>query len=79
MNLQDKLRTFRKKVLRKTLKDLSNESGVGIQTISAFENGKSNNIYHLKLYVKSCEDNMQFLTLINLIKETLEEVRNEND
>lgn len=75
--LQARLKKFRRKVLQKTLHDLSNETGVNYKTISQFENYQSRNINHLRLYAEACEDELQFITLINLIKESLEEVRNE--
>lgn len=68
---------FREKILQKTLLQLSIESGVNIKTISAFENGRSNNLNHLKIYVLNCDNNIQVETFFHNLKLVLKGVENE--
>lgn len=42
---------FRKQVLKLTLHELSDKSGVKVSTLSAFENGRSTNITHIGWYL----------------------------
>lgn len=43
---------YRKEVLALTLKEMSEKTGVSASTISSFENGRSNNLKHLDLYLE---------------------------
>lgn len=63
---------FRKHVLRLTLKELSNKSGIPIPTLSSFELGRSSNLKFLYLYLVSCETQEQKNILIKSIVKILE-------
>lgn len=63
--------TFRKRTLQKTLRDIELEQGVNIKTISAFENGRSNNIEHLTIYVKACDTQVQRIYFTESIQSIL--------
>ena len=69
--------TFRKRTLRKTLRDIELEQGVNIKTISAFENGRSNNIEHLAIYVKACDNQVQRIYFTESIQSILLGVGND--
>lgn len=43
---------FRKNILNMTLKEFSEKTEIKVSTISAFENGRSNNLEHLNNYLK---------------------------
>lgn len=55
LSIQSFCKTFRKRTLNKTLRDIELEQGINIKTLSAFENGRSNNIEHLSIYLNACE------------------------
>lgn len=42
---------FRTQVLKITLRELSDKSGVKLSTLSAFENGRSTNLTHMGWYL----------------------------
>lgn len=69
--IQSRCKTFRENVLQITLKEMSLKTGVKVSTISAFENGNSNNINHLFNYVVSCETELQLNEFHNIITMTL--------
>ena len=46
---------FRKFVLRKTLKDVCENSDIKVTSLSAFENGRANNIDYIYLYLSVCD------------------------
>ncbi len=60
---------FRKQVLKKTLNELSDLSGVKLSTLSAFENGRSTNITHVGWYLATAnnEQKIIFTTHFNKI------------
>lgn len=61
---------FRKEILKITLKDLSEKSGIPISTLSTFEMGRSSNLRFLYIYLVSCETEKQkeiFIDCIDLI------------
>lgn len=69
MSINSVCRLFRERVLQMTLQEMSNKTGANLKTISAFENGRSNNIQHLKLYVACCNSTLEETTLsINIIE-----------
>ena len=53
-NTQEFCREFRRNTLKMTLQDVEHKTGTNIKTVWAFENGKSSNINHLKIYMKLC-------------------------
>lgn len=65
--IQSHCKSFRENVLQITLKEMELKTGVKVGTISAFENGNSNNINHLFNYVVSCETEMQLKEFHNVI------------
>lgn len=56
-------KNFRMNVLNKTLSDICKDTNIKIKTLSAFENGRANNIKYLFLYFHACNDEQkkQFL------------------
>lgn len=65
--IQSHCKSFREDVLKITLKEMELKTGVRLATISAFENGNSNNINHLFNYVVSCETEHQLKEFHNVI------------
>lgn len=61
--IQNICKQFREQVLQITLKEMELKTGINHKTISAFENGRSNNINHLKLYFDCCENVLDEHTL----------------
>lgn len=59
LTIQSFCKHFRTRTLNKTLREIEIEQGVKVKTLSAFENGRSNNIEHLSVYLKSCETQLQ--------------------
>lgn len=45
-------KVFRNEVLKMTLEELSEKTGVKVTTLSSFENGRSRNLEHINLYLK---------------------------
>lgn len=45
---------FRMNVLNKTLNEICENTDIKIKTLSAFENGRANNIKYLFLYYHAC-------------------------
>lgn len=60
---------FRTQVLKITLRELSDKSGVKLSTLSAFENGRSTNLTHIGWYlaVANNEQKTIFTTHFNNI------------
>lgn len=52
-------KSFRKDVLRLTLRELSDKTGEPIPTLSSFELGRSSNLRFLYIYLVSCETDDQ--------------------
>lgn len=50
-------KTFRTEILKMTLQQFEEVTGVKVKTISAFENGKSTNILHILKYLDLCPSN----------------------
>ena len=63
-------REFRMQKLRLRLQDV--EGGEQVKTLSAFEHGRSANIYHLFKYVRSCKDRQQKLEFFEGLIDELE-------
>ena len=61
-------RAFRKEVLHKTLKEIATENHVNSKSISAFENGRANNIKYLSIYLHSCNDEQREIFLKGVFK-----------
>lgn len=53
-NTQEFCSEFRRNTLKMTLQEVEHITGTNIKTIWAFENGKSSNINHLRVYMKLC-------------------------
>lgn len=64
-------KNFRENILQMTLQDMSNQTGVNLKTISAFENGRSNNLNHIYLYVDSCTNSDHDEIFYHGIKQTI--------
>lgn len=63
MSIQKICKLYREQVLRLTLSQMSDKTGVNLKTLSAFENGRSNNLNHIKIYyVCSTEEQQTTLT-----------------
>lgn len=45
-------KVFRSEILKITLEELSEKTGVKVTTLSSFENGRSKNLEHINLYLK---------------------------
>ena len=45
-------KVFRNEILKMTLEELSEKTGVKVTTLSSFENGRSRNLEHISLYLK---------------------------
>lgn len=45
-------KVFRNEILKMTLEELSEKTGVKVATLSSFENGRSRNIEHINSYLK---------------------------
>lgn len=69
---------FRSKVLKITLQELENQSGTGLKTLSAFEQGKSTNYNHLYTYFNACTTEEQEQLFINEITKALKENKHGN-
>lgn len=69
---------FRERVLQKTLQNLSDESGIKLTTISAFENGRSNNVNHLAIYYNACDSDIQRITFMKNLEYTMGAIDNGN-
>lgn len=68
--IQTVCKEYRMHILRITLEEMSEKTGVKVTTISAFENLRSNNINHLKLY-KQVSTTLQFNQLLDLINRAM--------
>lgn len=71
MTINEYCKRFRKEVLKKTLNKVSFETDVRISTISAFENGRSQNMNHLAIYIKACDSEQQKEVFFNGLIEQL--------
>lgn len=58
---------YRKEILKLTLKELSEKSGIPISTLSTFEMGRSSNLRFIYVYLVSCETQKQRDTFIDCI------------
>lgn len=73
MSINKMFKLFREQVLQITLQQMSNKTGVKLSTISAFENGRSNNIQHIKHYIDCCENDSEIATLTHNIINTFKD------
>lgn len=60
-NVGNFCKDFRKNVLNKTLDEICKDTDIKIKTLSAFENGRANNIKYLFLYYNSCNEEQKEL------------------
>lgn len=44
-------KVFRNEILKMTLEEISEKTGVKVATLSSFENGRSRNLEHINLYL----------------------------
>ena len=56
-SIQKFCQSFRENELKITFQKMEQLTGTKFKTISAFENGRSNNINHVYLYVMACNNN----------------------
>lgn len=61
-------KNFRTQVLNKTLLEICLGTETKLTTLSAFENGNSNNIKHLQIYIDNCNDQQYELFITELSK-----------
>lgn len=54
-------REFRKNTLNKTLNEICENTDIQSKTLSAFENGRANNIKYLFLYYNVCNEEQKQL------------------
>lgn len=47
---------FRKNVLKLTLKELSEKTGIKMSSLSSFENGRSSNLKYIHIYFEVAND-----------------------
>lgn len=59
-------KVFRNEVLKMTLKELSEKTGVKVTTLSSFENGRSRNLEHINLYLKFADEEQEKLFRENI-------------
>lgn len=71
MKIQTFCKSFREDVLKMTLKELSEQSGVGLKTISAWEHARSSNIMHIQMYSNACSDKGQELLFLDGISKAI--------
>ena len=60
-NVGNFCKNFRRNVLNKTLNEICKDIEIKPKTLSAFENGRANNIKYLFLYYNSCNDEQKEL------------------
>lgn len=68
-------KVFRTMVLHVSLTDFCNQNNVNIKNVSAFENGRANNIKYVFLYYNSCtsdEMRIRFMTGFFALGEVVE-------
>lgn len=58
-NVGNFCKDFRTTVLNKTLNEICEDTDIKLKTLSAFENGRANNIKYLFLYYHSCTTDEQ--------------------
>lgn len=49
-NVNEFCKLFRKNILKLSLKEVSEKTGIKLSTLSSFENGRSNNLNYLFVY-----------------------------
>ena len=59
-------KVFRNEVLKMTLEELSEKTGVKVTTLSSFENGRSRNLEHINLYLKFADAEQEKLFRENI-------------
>lgn len=67
-------RDQRKNVLKLTLEQFQEKTGINFKTISNFENGRSGNVYYMFYYINLTNENekIDFMRkLLNIVKEVI--------
>ena len=59
---------FRNNVLNKTLNEVCENTDIKIKTLSAFENGRANNIKYLFLYYDNCIEEQKTLFALGVFE-----------
>ena len=59
-------KVFRRDILKMTLEELSEKTGVKVTTLSSFENGRSRNLEHINLYLKFADKEQEKLFRENI-------------
>lgn len=78
--LAGQMKAFRVDVLNMTQEQLANLYDINVKNISAFENGRSTNVYHVNMYAKACETDAQKAEFKAVMAEVfLNEVRHFDD
>lgn len=49
-NVNEFCKLFRKNILKLSLKEVSEKTGIKLSTLSSFENGRSNNLKYIFIY-----------------------------
>lgn len=52
-------KVFRNEILKMTLEELSEKTGVKVTTLSSFENGRSRNLEHINSYLKFANEDQE--------------------
>lgn len=59
---------FRNNILNKTLNEVCENTDIKIKTLSAFENGRANNIKYLFLYYENCNEEQKKLFALGVFE-----------
>ena len=59
-------KVFRTEILKMTLEELSEKSGIKVTTLSSFENGRSRNLEHINSYLKFANEEQAKLLRENI-------------
>lgn len=59
---------FREEILKITLQEMENKTGINLKTLSAFEHGRSTNINHLNSYYKICDEDQKIIFEYNFFQ-----------
>ena len=72
-----RLKAFRKDVLKLGLTEMARKANIHMQTLSSFENGMSTNMNHLHHYFKLTDETNE-QQCINLIIQLMKDMKNGN-
>ena len=73
----ERLKEFRRDVLKIGLAELSRRSGVHFKTLCSFENGMSTNMNHFQTYFNQTDETNE-QQFINLVHQLLKDMKNGN-